>query len=456
MAEIVTLSRAIDRAEAAIAVRLAVADAGKGQQLFGRRSLGAWLAAATGSRAARAGERVTLAQQLSRLPDLAAQLAEGSLPFGAAAAVASAVRHLDDTDTRLAEPILLGLAGDPAATVEDVAHAGRVILETVDPGGRLARAAALTERQHLSIAATLNGMGRVTGLLDPELTLQFQTWLEPLAVKNSADDARNHGKRMADALAVRLSQGGRRTVMHVAVTEQTLTGESQDPAHLQDGTVIPAADARRMAYTADLRRVLRDADGALLDLGRARRLASTDQREAILAQYATCCREGCDIPAYLAEIDHIQPWHPTGRTDLTNLAPLCAPDNKWKSRHPDKVDIIDHPNGTVTMRFHRHPKLHPRNHRQQSWQPRQPQQAGHPWQPGRQTPTNPTPTPTPTGASHPTPPWPPPPSHPTPAPPGVPHPTPAPPRGSHPTPAWPPPAPHPTPAPRGVPHPTAA
>ncbi|WP_344318388.1 hypothetical protein, partial [Acrocarpospora pleiomorpha] len=64
MAEIVVLARVIDRAEAAIAVRLAVADAGKGQQLFGRRSLGAWLAAATGSRAARAGERVTLARQL--------------------------------------------------------------------------------------------------------------------------------------------------------------------------------------------------------------------------------------------------------------------------------------------------------------------------------------------------------------------------------------------------------
>ncbi|WP_344318412.1 HNH endonuclease signature motif containing protein, partial [Acrocarpospora pleiomorpha] len=252
---------------------------------------------------------------------------------------------------------------------------------------------------------------------------------------------------------------GRRTVMHVAVTEQTLTGESQDPAHLQDGTVIPAADARRMAYTADLRRVLRNADGALLDLGRARRLASTDQREAILAQYATCCREGCDVPAYLAEIDHIQPWHPTGRTDLANLAPLCAPDNKWKSRHPDRVDIIDHPNGTVTMRFHRHPKLHPRKQpyqpHQQPWEPRQPQQPaqpaqpGRPWQPGQPgqpTPTNPTPTPAPPEASHPTPAWPPPPSHPTPPPP----------RGSHPAPAWPPPASHPTPASPGASHPTPA
>ncbi|GAA0978611.1 hypothetical protein GCM10009555_041910 [Acrocarpospora macrocephala] len=456
MAEIVALSQAIDRAEAAIAVRLAVADAGKGQQLFGRRSLGAWLAAATGSRAARAGERVTLAQQLSRLPDLAAQLAEGTLPFGAAAAVASAVRHLDDTDTRLAEPILLTLAADPAATVEDVTQAGRAILETVDPGGRLARSAALTERQHLSIAATLNGMGRVTGLLDPELTLQFKTWLEPLAVKNGTEDARNHGKRMADALAVRLSEGGRRTVMHVAVTEQTLTGECEDPAHLQDGTAIPAADARRMAYTADLRRVLRDADGALLDLGRTRRLASTDQREAILAQYTTCAREGCDVPAYLAEIDHIQPWHPAGRTDLANLAPLCTPDNKWKSRHPDRVEIIDQGNGTVVMRFHRHPKLHPRNPRQQPWQPRQSQQPGRP---GQRTLTNPTSTPASPGVPHPTPlptqgvapdsgmaatstvpnPAPaqgvtshpgmtPTASYPTPAPPGVPHSTPGPPK----------------------------
>ncbi|MEO3862756.1 DUF222 domain-containing protein [Acrocarpospora sp. B8E8] len=446
MAEILAWSRVIDRAEAAIAVRLAVADTGKGHQLFGRRSIGAWLAAATGSRAARAGERVTLARQLSRLPDLAARLAEGRMPFGAAAAVASAVRPLDDEEARLAEPILLTLADDPAATVEDVTRAGQVILETIDPGGRLARAAARTERQHLNIAATLDGMGRVTGLLDPELTLQFQTWLEPLAVKNGAEDGRDHGRRMADALAVRLSQGGRRTVMHVAVTEQTLTGESEDPAHLQDGTAIPAADARRMAYTAYLRRVLRDTDGALLDLGRARRLASADQREAILAQYTTCTRQGCHVPAYLCEIDHIQPWHPVGRTDLANLAPLCAPDNKWKSRHPDRVDIIDLGNGTVVMRFHRHPKLHPRKqpsqqHRQpqqpgqpgRSWQPQQP---GQPGQPGQQAPTTPTATPAASGA---------------------PQPTPAPPRASHPTPAWPTPAPHPTPAPPpGVPHPTPA
>ncbi|MEO3857257.1 DUF222 domain-containing protein [Acrocarpospora sp. B8E8] len=433
MAEIVAWSRVIDRAEAAIAVRLGVADAGKGHQLFGRRSLGAWLAAATGSRVARAGERLTLARQLSRLPDLAAHLAEGSVPFGAAAAIASAVRRLDDADARLAEPILLDLATDPAATVEDVAQAGQAILETIDPGGRLARAAAQTERQHLNIAATLDGMGRVTGLLDPELTLQFQTWLEPLAVKNGAEDARDHGRRMADALAVRLSEGGRRTVMHVAVTEQTLTGQSEDPAHLQDGTAIPAADARRMAYTADLRRVLRDADGAVLDLGRARRLASTDQREAILAQYTTCSRQGCDIPAYLCEIDHIQPWHPVGRTDLANLAPLCTPDNKWKSRHPDRVEIIDQGNGTVVMRFHRHPKLHPRR---RPWQ--------QPGQPRQQTTANSTTTPAPPRASHPTP-APPRASHPTPAPPRASHPTPAPPRASHPTPASPR-ASHPTPA----------
>ncbi|MEV0975177.1 HNH endonuclease, partial [Microtetraspora glauca] len=65
-------------------------------------------------------------------------------------------------------------------------------------------------------------------------------------------------------------------------------------------------------------------------------------------------------------IDHIEPWYPSGRTDLGNLAPLCAPDNKWKSRHPDKVEVIDQPDGTVTMRFHRYPK-----HRPRAWARRQ-------------------------------------------------------------------------------------
>ncbi|WP_157570611.1 hypothetical protein, partial [Microtetraspora malaysiensis] len=71
MAEIVALARAIDLAEAAIAARLPIAEAGKGHHLFGRRSIGAWLAAATGSRTARAGERVTLSRQLPRLPHTA-------------------------------------------------------------------------------------------------------------------------------------------------------------------------------------------------------------------------------------------------------------------------------------------------------------------------------------------------------------------------------------------------
>ncbi|MCC5582183.1 DUF222 domain-containing protein [Microtetraspora sp. AC03309] len=366
MAEIVALARAIDLAEAALAARARVAEAGKGHHLFGRRSIGAWLARATGSRAARANERLTLARQLPRLPQVAARLTDGSLTFGYATTIASATRHLDDAETGLAEPILLTLADAPAATVEDVARAGQTIIETIDPDGRLARAAAKTERQHLTIADTLDGMGRITGLLDPELTMRLKTWLEPLAVPTDSTDTRSHARRMADALAIRLSGGGRRTVLHVQVTEQTLTGESDAPAHLEDGTAIPAADARRMAYTAELRRVLRDARGIVTDFGRSRRLASADQREAIIARYRSCCREGCDVPAYLAEIDHIEPWYPSGRTDLGNLAPLCAPDNKWKSRHPDKVEVIDQPDGTVTMRFHRYPK-----HRPRAWARRQ-------------------------------------------------------------------------------------
>ncbi len=362
MAEIVALARAIDLAEAAIAARLPIAEAGKGQHLFGRRSIGAWLASATGSRTARAGERVTLARQLPRLPHTARLFASGRLSYGYATTIASATRHLDDAETELAEPILVQLAqaSASASTVEDVARAGHTIIETIDPDGRLARAAAKTERQHLTISDTTDGMGRVSGLLDPELKMQLKTWLEPLAAKTDSTDLRSRPRRMADALAIRLSQGGRRTVMHVSVTEQALTGQSEEPAFLEDGTPIPAQDARRMAYTAELRRVLRDADGIVKDFGRARRLASADQREAILAMYRTCCREGCDVPAYLAEVDHIEPWYPTGRTNLDNLAPLCAADNKWKSRHPDRVEVIDQGDGTVSMRFHRYSKLRPR------------------------------------------------------------------------------------------------
>jgi Domain of unknown function DUF222./HNH endonuclease. len=267
------------------------------------------------------------------------------LSAGYATAVAHAVRHLTDEQAAAAEPILLRLI-DNGGTPDDVAAMGRIILDTIDPDGRSAREKAKTANQHLTIASDWGGMGRVTGLLDPELTTLLRTWLEPLAGKAGPDDERSRARRMADALHTRLSEGGQRTVMHVVCDADTLTGDSETPGRFSDGNPLLPEDARRMAGNALLKRALRDQDGIIRDFGRGRRLASANQRQALQVLYATCAVDGCDIPSHLAEIDHLISWESGGGTDLDNLVPLCPPHNKFKYRHPDRVRIRDNPDGT--------------------------------------------------------------------------------------------------------------
>ena len=98
------------------------------------------------------------------------------LSAGYATAVAHAVRHLTDEQTARAEPILLELA-DSGGTADDVAAMGKIILDAIDPDGRSAREKTKTENQHLTIASGWGGMGRITGLLDPELTALLRSWL---------------------------------------------------------------------------------------------------------------------------------------------------------------------------------------------------------------------------------------------------------------------------------------
>ena len=154
---------------------------------------------------------------------------------------------------------------------------------------------------------------------------------------------------MVDALFTRLSDGGRRTVMHVVCDAATLAGQSDRPGRMPDGSPLPPEDARRIAAFALIKRALRDQDGIIRDFGRGRRLATVAQRHALQVLYSTCAVDGCDIPSHLAEIDHLISWDAGGGTDLDNLIPLCPPHNKFKYRYPDRIHIRDNPDGTKSI-----------------------------------------------------------------------------------------------------------
>jgi hypothetical protein len=104
---------------------------------------------------------------------------------------------------------------------------------------------------------------------------------------------------------------------------------------LPTGQLLAVADVHRLARTSTLIRLVLDADGQVVDMGRKVRLATPAQRRAVLARYASCWHDGCPIPAHLCQIDHLDNWSQGGPTDLKRLGPACQFHNRHRYRHPE-------------------------------------------------------------------------------------------------------------------------
>jgi len=79
-----------------------------------------------------------------------------------------------------------------------------------------------------------------------------------------------------------------------------------------------------LACNATIRAALLAPDGALLDLGRGQRLASAQQKTALLARDGGCVIPGCTVPGDGCDAHHVQWWERGGATDLDNLALVCG------------------------------------------------------------------------------------------------------------------------------------
>ena len=83
------------------------------------------------------------------------------------------------------------------------------------------------------------------------------------------------------------------------------------------------ATALRLAGQCCLAWAVHDSKGSILAHGRARRLATRAQADALLARDRGCAFPGCDHPATWCERHHVKEWQRGGRTDLDNLVLLC-------------------------------------------------------------------------------------------------------------------------------------
>ncbi|MEU7938423.1 HNH endonuclease signature motif containing protein [Microbispora bryophytorum] len=122
---------------------------------------------------------------------------------------------------------------------------------------------------------------------------------------------------------------------------------------LATGQMLPLASVHRLARTSALVRLVMDAEGQVLDMGRKVRLATPAQRRAVYARYATCWIDGCPLPATMCQIDHADNWSTGGLTDLKLLGPACQFHNRDRYQHPDRY--TRHKTGTDRWTFTYHP-----------------------------------------------------------------------------------------------------
>ena len=109
-----------------------------------------------------------------------------------------------------------------------------------------------------------------------------------------------------------------------------------------DGHDVDPTEAAATSLLGQFRRVVVDAAGVVIDLGRARRFTGS-ARTAATAARTHCVWPGCHAPASRCEIDHLHEHGRGGLTNPHNAAPLCG---LCRMRHkPHYAESVIMPNG---------------------------------------------------------------------------------------------------------------
>jgi hypothetical protein len=302
-----------------------------------------------------------------------AALAAGEVSPQQAGVIVDAIRKLPKAEhvRRRGEETLIGEAARLNAS--DLYRAGRHLLAVVDPDGEEKRAEKDLNREeraaHLDrgLSITEDGLGGVRirgrGSIEDGATLRAAllpfTKPKPKPAAESEEcepggDGRDHGTRMWDAL-VQLAEHALNTEAapagHSARPRVTVTIDA-DSLHddapggsgvgvTDDGLEVSAAAVRRLACDCDLIRVLLDAEGCPLDVGRTHRLVTPAIWTALVVRDRHCAFPGCTRPPVMGHAHHIRHWIDGGPTSLNNLVLLCGHHHRTIHHTPWQVRLAD-------------------------------------------------------------------------------------------------------------------
>lgn len=321
---------------------------------------------------AEAGRRVRAARQLGERrtatgptlpplrPHLAAAQRRGEISEEQVAVVDRGLRAVDHpgfdpAEVETGEEILARQARHLGPA--ELAIATQAVVDRIDPDGSVPDDERLRQSRHLRMSRQTDGSVKGEFHLTPEAGEKLKAVLDPLAAPRTTcpaaglgldddgvsskviePDARSRGQRLHDALEqvcdrlLRSSElpdsGGTpaTAIVHIDLDDLlrgTGGGELGGGARISLGQVAELLDQAEIAWC------LEDAKGAVLELGRSRRIASPAQTLAMIARDGGCSFPGCDVPPEWSERHHVVPWLAGGRTDLDNLTLLC----RYHHRH---------------------------------------------------------------------------------------------------------------------------
>nr|WP_276610702.1 HNH endonuclease signature motif containing protein [Kineococcus siccus] len=259
------------------------------------------------------------------------------------------------------------------------AHLARELVLTVDPQheDRAFHDPDAFARRGLVFGPPVGGVVRMTVDLDETATVVLRQALAaeaaplPAHVRPDGElvrDLRSKRQRDHDAL-LSLTQRGAAAggpavaeaarVSVVATAADVAAATEQRAA--QTGAVVeghgPVATATLgyLVCGALLQKVLTGAGGAVLDLGRATRLATASQRRALAVRDGGCVAPGCAVAPWACEAHHAPAWEDGGRTDLDTMVLLCPGHHRaWHAHH---LEVRLRPDRTVEARWiHRDPR----------------------------------------------------------------------------------------------------
>jgi Domain of unknown function (DUF222) len=347
--------------------------------------------------AAELGERTAITGEplAPLLPATAEAQRNGQIGAGHVAVIRSFSHRLPDfvdIETRQkAEAQLARLAGEHRP--DELAKLADKLMDCLNPDGDFTDDDRQRRRGIAVGKQGADGMSPINGYLTPEARATLDAVFAKLAapgVCNSADDTpctsgtptqaaiqgdtRSAGQRHHDAVlalaraALASGELGQHNGLPASIIVTTTLQELEagaGKALTGGGTLLPMSDVLRLAAHAHHYLAIFD-NGKALALYHTKRLASPAQRIVLYAKDRGCSFPGCDVPGYLCEVHHCDPYATHPVSDINALTFACCPNHKlaeqgWNTRKNHRGDTewippphLDH--GQPRVNSYHHPE----------------------------------------------------------------------------------------------------